>query len=199
MGDVNGIQAAGFVNTAKKVNGLQLGFINLNDTVENGLALGFLTFSKKGYRAVEISANESFYANLSFRTGLKKFYNIFTVGLQPVGNQLNWGLGYGVGMYRTLSNKIDLNFDITSYAVYEDAPIWKSYTNLNKINFGAELALSKNIKAFGAINYNIVVSNRLDNDDNLVGSMLPRYTLTNQTFNYVNVKSYPGLSVGFRF
>jgi len=66
--EISGVQICAFLNVAKKVKGVQLAFLNFSDTV-TGASIGFLSFVRKGYHQGEISANELFYTNFSFKTG----------------------------------------------------------------------------------------------------------------------------------
>jgi len=71
-GDYEGAQISGILNYAKTVKGCQLGFINYADSI-SGVPIGFLSFVKNGYKALEISTSESFYATALFKTGVNKF------------------------------------------------------------------------------------------------------------------------------
>ncbi|MBI9069860.1 MAG: hypothetical protein JEZ09_21385 [Salinivirgaceae bacterium] len=73
---MEGFQASVFLNVTNKLKGVQLGVFNYVDSLESGLAIGFLSVVRNGYRAVEVSTNESFYANATFKTGTRQFYNI---------------------------------------------------------------------------------------------------------------------------
>ena len=96
----DGLQIAGFVNRARTVrNGLQIAPINIADS-SNSVPIGLLSFVRQnGYRRFEIAANETFPVNLTFRTGVKWFYNLLSIGMNPtdaIGNR-TWQAGYGIG------------------------------------------------------------------------------------------------------
>ena len=93
---VKGAQIAGLFNYARYVDGSQFGFINIADSV-GGIPVGFLSIVRKGYHKIELSAEEVLYANIAFKIGVRRFYNIFSAGIQPGGNRPVWGLGYGIG------------------------------------------------------------------------------------------------------
>src|SRR5690606_15194551 len=93
--NLNGVQIAGIVNTvrsdmrglqvslfnqAKTNKGLQVGLINVSDS-SNGAAIGLFNFVKHGYKALELSANEVFFLNLTFKSGADHFYTIYSLGL----------------------------------------------------------------------------------------------------------------------
>ncbi|HEY5916071.1 MAG TPA: hypothetical protein VIU13_01655, partial [Chryseolinea sp.] len=72
--DIHGAQVGAFINYATNVHGVQVGFLNVADSV-HGVPVGFMSFVTKGYHKIEISADEIFYTNLAFRTGVSQFYN----------------------------------------------------------------------------------------------------------------------------
>ena len=119
-GDMDGIQAAGFLNVARDVSGLQLGFINVADTVA-GIPIGFLSIVKRGaLREIEISANDVFLMNASFRIGVPVFYNIFSVGYRPVKDTEFYAMGYGIGSRLELSEDLNLDIELHSSRLHEE-------------------------------------------------------------------------------
>ena len=74
-GTMEGIQVSGFINYAKVVKGLQIGYINIADTIESGMPIGFISFVKDGYRVVQIGGNETFMGEISYKSGIERFYN----------------------------------------------------------------------------------------------------------------------------
>ncbi|MBO0935364.1 STN domain-containing protein [Fibrella sp. HMF5335] len=99
-GTLRGWQVSGFLNYADTVaRGGQLGFINVAN-VSKRVPIGFFSYVKQGgYRDLSLSANEVTTLNVSFRTGVQRFYNIFTAGLNPATNV--WSFGYGLGTRTT--------------------------------------------------------------------------------------------------
>ncbi len=111
---ISGTQVAGFINVARHVNGSQIGFLNVVDSVR-GVPVGFLSFVAKGYHTFELGADEVLPANISFRTGVRAFYNIFTVGVRPEkADSITWAFGYGVGSSPRLAKKIFVGFELTA-------------------------------------------------------------------------------------
>ncbi|MCY7358322.1 MAG: hypothetical protein LH609_12860 [Rudanella sp.] len=96
----HGLQIAGFVNHARHVtNSLQIGVINTAEST-NSVPIGLLSFVRtNGYKRFEVGANETFPVNLTFRTGVKWFYNLLTVGAIPTdtNGESVWQVGYGLG------------------------------------------------------------------------------------------------------
>lgn len=87
------VQVAGFLNYATDLHGLQLSVINVADTVSAGVPIGFFSFVRKGFHPIEIFADELFWFNLAFKTGINAFYNAFSAGFN---NELSY-VGYGLG------------------------------------------------------------------------------------------------------
>ena len=108
---VKGLQAAGFLNVAGHVKGVQLsGFINVCDSID-GVPIGVISVVKKnGYRKLALSVSEVQYANLSFRLGVRQFYNIFSFG-KPFGPGGRWMYGWGAGTEVDLTGKSMLNIE----------------------------------------------------------------------------------------
>jgi hypothetical protein len=93
---VKGAQISMFFNYAKYVDGGQFSFINIADSV-GGIPIGFISIVRKGYHKIELSAEEVLYANFTYKIGVRRFYNMFTVGIQPGSEGPLWGFGYGIG------------------------------------------------------------------------------------------------------
>ena len=93
---VKGAQIAGLFNYSKYVDGGQIGFINIADSV-GGIPVGFISIVRKGYHKIDLSAEEVLYANFTYKIGVRRFYNMFTAGIQPGSEGPVWGFGYGIG------------------------------------------------------------------------------------------------------
>lgn len=118
-GTMRGTQIAGFFNYGHKVYGTQIGFLNYADSL-TGVPIGFLSIVKHGYHKLELSADEVFYSNIAFRSGVRTFYNIISAGYNPetqIGSDAVWTFGYGVGTARKVFRWLDLNIDLTSQHV----------------------------------------------------------------------------------
>ena len=120
-GVLDGWQLFGAMNIANRVRrGHQVGFVNYADSSAT-VPFGYFSFVRlNGYRRLELTTDELNYGNITFKTGVRKFYNIFTFGTnaflpnKPVGS-----IGYGIGTARYLGRRrrgdnrktmLDLNF-----------------------------------------------------------------------------------------
>lgn len=196
---VNGAQVSGLVNIAKDVKGAQIGVLNVADSC-TGVSIGVLSLVKNGYHKLEISADEVFPVNISFRTGVKHFHNSISAGIQPNDFEKPlWTYGYGIGSSFGNPDKWLMDIDLTSQHVmkqdvhYPLNDIFKLYVGLDRKVF------SKASIAFG-LTYNIYLT---DNDYAQYSSSfstLSPYHLTSHTYkNGVNMKSWLGAKIALRF
>ncbi len=117
-GDQRGAQIAGIYNQAKKLNGVQIGLINLADTVESGIPIGLISLVKKGfYDEWNFSVADYQNLGLSYKLGIKQFYTIYTVGMNLLEDQL-WVAGLGFGHLREINPRFSIQPEITCYTYY---------------------------------------------------------------------------------
>lgn len=112
----------GFVNVSKTIKGTQVGFVNFVDSFSSGIPVGFLSISRKnGYYAFEISANELYYYNASFKVGVKPLYTSFGLSYNPnFLSEFAWNAGIGSLLYVTPS--FFFNPEITALGSIEETP-----------------------------------------------------------------------------
>ena len=146
---IKGIQLAGFFNYAKKVEGFQIGFINYCDTISKGVPISFLSIVKNGYRRIELEANETLYGNLTFKTGVKSFYNIFTIGIRPHAEDISWGFGYGIGTLFDINNKFSLNLDATASQISYKESYTEKLNLMNKLRVNIAYKIGTKTEVFG--------------------------------------------------
>jgi hypothetical protein len=111
----SGVQIAGLLNYATYVHGVQLGLINVANTVERGVPVGLFSYVQTGYHLFELSGNEIFYGNVSFKSGTRGFYNFVQAG---IGSDYKLQGSYGIGTIITLKRKWSLNIDASAGFVY---------------------------------------------------------------------------------
>lgn len=195
---VEGLQMAGFLNIAGKVKGSQIGFINIADSLTNGVPIGFLSIIKNGYRKLEAWGSESLHANVGYKIGVRKFYNIFAVGGQFLPDNFRWGLGYGIGSIRDINPKNHLNFEAMVYHINE-GKFWEDrlrLLNQIKLLYGREFGNGMSWQV--GPTFNMLVSQDTP-ETNVLASKLPPYHFFDNTMNGVNVKLWAGVHVGLRF
>jgi hypothetical protein len=166
MGNFDGVQASGFLNyTGETFKGLQTGIVNIAYQVNNGLQVGVFNFADHsnsipvglfsfvrngGYRRLELSNDEVNLTNITFKTGVKRFYNIFTAGYSfGEINKPQFSFGYGLGTAWRLNRTFWLNFDIVSSHLQNDIYEWE-LNQLIRGCLGLEVHLSPRIALFVA-------------------------------------------------
>lgn len=94
LGTLGGMQLAP-VNYATRLNGIQIGVVNIAGRVEKGVMIGLINITKNGLLAVDLDYNDVTEYNASFKTGPKHFYTILTGGLSSQKEILSFGGGFG--------------------------------------------------------------------------------------------------------
>jgi hypothetical protein len=195
---VLGSQISGLVNLGVKVKGFQLGFLNVSDTL-SGVPFGFLSFSYRGYHPVEISADEIFPVNLSWRTGVRSFYNIFSAGMKLEDfNFPLWHFGYGIGTSARLGKTWWLNIDLTTQQIVK-GDSFEEMNLLSKLHLTVDKSFNKKLAvAFGPV-LNFYTSDTTVPYYNSVYDKLPPYTIRNETYsNNLNIKTWIGGKIALR-
>ena len=195
---VLGSQISGLINVGIKVKGSQLGFLNISDTL-SGVPLGFLSFCYRGYHPLELSTDEVFPVNLSWRTGVRSFYNIFSAGMKfdDVTFPL-WHFGYGIGTSARLGKAVWLNFDLTTQQIIK-GDSFEEMNLLSKFHLTLDISAAKHLAiAIGPV-YNFYTSDTTVPYYETVYSKLPPYTLTDDTYdNNLNIKTWIGGKLAIR-
>jgi hypothetical protein len=199
VGELAGWQLSGFLNYATKVvRGHQIALVNIagsSETTPFGL---FSYVHQNGYRRLEISTDEVMTANLTFKTGMPRFYNIFTGGsnLGMAGKPL-WNLGYGVGTAVDLKRGWMLNFDLTGNVLSgTDQFEWDNWNTLVRLNMGIEKKLSRHIALAVGPSVNWFLS------DNIRTKPATRFDVplfTNPGFSNTFSTGWVGFQVALRF
>ena len=137
-----------FVNFAHKVvkGGKQIGFINIADSTDT-VPIGFLSFvgSGNGYKRLELSVDENQTAIFSFKTGVKKFYNILALHYNFTRKQEIFGIGYGIGRAFEIGNSWMLNTDLTANGLIEYDDLSPNVATLCKLDVSFEKQIARNV------------------------------------------------------
>jgi hypothetical protein len=155
----NGIQIAGlfntiikesggwqisFVNFAHKVvkDGKQIGFINIADSTET-TPIGLLSFVGNGYKRLELSVDENLTGSFSFKTGVRKLYNIVVLHYNFNRTREIFGIGYGIGRAYNLGNSWMMNTDLTTNLLIEYDDISPNVATLYKLDISFEKQIAR--------------------------------------------------------
>jgi len=116
--DLKGIQIGGIFNKANNCDGLQLGLINVTDTTGKGISIGLINIPKKGFfREWSLSTADYLHVGFSFKAGSQSFYNIYTVGINFIGDQL-WAAGIGFGHLSNAGRNFAFQPEVICYTYF---------------------------------------------------------------------------------
>lgn len=117
------------VNYSKVLMGKQIGIVNLADSA-SGIPIGLFSYVKKnGYNSLSLSSNELTYANLNFKMGVPRFYNIFSAGFGYQQNDFLWQYGVGVGTEKALNDQRNMSNEFLFHWLFKA-------DKQNQTNFG---------------------------------------------------------------
>jgi len=201
-GRMKGVQVSGLLNYATRIKGTQVGVINVSDSIQ-GVPIGFFSFVLKGYHKIEISADEIFYTNVAFRTGVRQFYNIFTAGAKPStfkGDQTTWTFGYGVGTAPKLNRWLNLNIDLTSSQIVRGNTV-EGTNMINKLFVGVEMEPIRKVALVVGVTLNNYINDTryATSYPELFTDYKPNIFYDHTYSNDINMKMWLGGKIGLRF
>ena len=169
LGNTRGMQLSGFGNVAlRRLRGAQISpYFNYAGIHEKGLQLGLFNYAdssgaipiglfsyvrRNGYRRFEISSDELNYANLTFKTGVRGFYNIVTLGGSfGIADKPLYTFGYGIGSSVYFGRGWAGNLDLTANKIMEATNRFDSSNGMfYRLSLGLEKKLSRQLALFAA-------------------------------------------------
>ncbi len=192
--DVEGVQIAGFINHARNVKGLMLaGFINICDSL-NGIPIAPLNIVKKnGYRRFELSVNENVFMNFSLKTGVHKFYTLFSVGFKPGPYDYSWNFGYGAGTSVMLGEKNSLDIEAHVYTIERNFFKHWEYNQLNQLAVNFNLQVSESLSFFAGPSFNFLIADNPESSHEISPTWSFRITGRRKVLS-----SWFGFNIGLR-
>lgn len=188
----------GIINKANYVKGTQIGILNIAKEVR-GTPIGLFNFIKNGYNRIEVGGGESLFANVGFKFGKRKFYNLLQFGYRFTND--TWSLGYGIGTGLKLSDKQYVHFEWIMSHVNEGDWWTRNKNWLHQFrcsydwNFGKD---GLSLFAGPILNWSISTI-RSPETDAFIGSSLPSYTFLDTNRAKANWKMWIGATAGLRF
>ncbi len=197
--DVYGVQVAPF-NVAKHVEGSQVGVLNISKSTK-GIPVGVISIVGKGYHKIEISADEVFYTNLAFRTGVRQFYNILTAGANPATfskDSTLWTFGYGIGTAPKLSETLSLNVDVIANQIVNGNSL-DDLNMVNKLYVGVDYELSKGLSLIAGVTLNAHFKERSSEYSDIFADYRPSPFYERDIGSKNEVAMWFGGKLGLRF
>jgi len=204
--DVDWGQVGLLCNKARRVEGFQLGFINVADTVR-GVPVGLINIVRKGYNVVELFASDAFYGNLGFKFGAHRLYNILHVGARwdDIPGQaenttaVSWALGYGLGTALPAGERWLFNLEAVAMHVNEEEGWTRPLNLLGQFRATADLRVGRHVHFFAGPVYHLLVSRREEAETGAYHSNIPPYTFYQERNGNRTTSMWVGFSGGLRF
>lgn len=192
------VQIAGLINVTGVLKGIQIAPFNFADSA-SGATVGFFSFVKKGVHQLELSSDEFFYSNLSFRTGSQKFYNLFCAGVNFGTNQPVWSFGYGVGSSVHLKNKLYGDLTLTAHHI-NFGNFNESASEHYRVYLGLEYKFGKKFSVAAGPTFNLYLTDTSDPKYRAeYGQVYPYSHYDFQSNNGINLKGWVGGRIALRF
>lgn len=196
-GTNRGIQLAGAFNFADTLKGIQLGLINVSDT-SSGFSFGLIQHVRKGYRSISLSGNDVLPVNLTYRSGIDAFYNIYTIGANPVSGY-PWGVGLGFGSRHSIGSRLGLALELTSRQINE-FELWDKQLNLlNSFDLMLQYRFYKNMCLTAGPVLQVHVSSLKDEETGAFISSIADKPFYEYTSEPTRVQAWVGWHVGLQF
>ncbi len=197
---INGLQVSGLLNSARKVKGIQLAVINISDSCK-GLPIGVFSYVKHGYHRLELSAHETGFLQLGFRTGVQAFHNIFLVGGNWFTSNFLWTVGYGLGSTLKVRGPMHITTEISTQSFLRKSVTTFNFSQLNKVYVAAEYILPQKFSVALGPSFNVLHQDiRSTNYASIIQSLVPSslYTYTNRRES-LRTTLWIGASLSFKF
>ncbi|HXK81106.1 MAG TPA: hypothetical protein PLO05_02975 [Bacteroidales bacterium] len=209
-----GLQLSAITNISKINKGFQLSLINISDTVKGfqfglinyskhnaGAAVGLFTIIEDGYRALDISYASTVPLNISFKSGVKKLYNIIELGFLYKNSKPGIALGYGLGSGFGINKYLFFNTDITVNQIFEQNQFVNKLNLLVKLDTEIGVNIAKTCILFVGPSLNYLITKW---QNPYTDEFLSDFTTNTKTtvFNEHNTNLYHhiwlGLNIGIR-
>lgn len=115
-GTYEGLQLSGGLNYTSVLQGIQVGVVNIADSVSSGFMLGVINWTKNGLHHFELSTNDVTPYNLAFKSGVFPFYTILRAGINPHDTQI-WDYGMGFGSSHHIKKRASIDFESTYHTI----------------------------------------------------------------------------------
>jgi hypothetical protein len=205
-GDLHGWQLATGLNVARTVHrGHQVGFVNYADSSAT-TPFGYFSFVRlNGYRRLELTTDELNFGNVTFKTGVRKLYNIFTFGTSSFApNKPLGSIGYGIGTAWYLGRgqgsdrkwMLDLNF-VAHRVALEKKFLKAPYAVHPRLSLNLECKISPRLALSVGPTFNLFFS-PYSGLLRAGGASLPSITVTSDANGARSTYAWIGFQAGLR-
>lgn len=200
---ISGSQVSAIFNYGGHVRGTQIGLINYADSL-GGVPIGLLSIVKSGYHKIELSADEVFYTNLAFRSGVRKFHTMLMAGFKPQqslapSDTSVWTFGYGLGTARKLTRWWYLDLDLSSQHINKGS-FTDALSLLNKFYVGFDFQVAPKFSiALGATLNGYLTRTTYNDYPELFTDYQPKIFVDENLNHDINLKMWLGGKIALRF
>lgn len=151
-GIMKGAQISAIFNYAKQMDGLQIGLVNIADTV-NGYSIGFINIVKRGYKKIVLFSTDVAPFNIAYKAGRSELYSILMGGFRPDQDQSSWSIGYGIGTVIPFNKVLSLPTEVTAQNMFQGG--WNHSTQIYRVQPSLAVKLAKRITVFAGPAFSI--------------------------------------------
>ncbi len=199
VGNTNapGFQVASIVNIAAgKVNGYQIGLINLSDEYESGVPIGLVNISRKGSFEGEAWVEETGMVFAGLRAGTRWMHSQLAVGAKKIGDEqviaptlgVAGEIGLGTSpLYLETGLMYSTLFETREYSL-DDADV---ASNWSRVRLGLGWKALPYLTVVGGLSYNVMYHPH--SREPLTGEDYPLFRSVSD-----HVSMWPGAWLGFR-
>ncbi|HEY0272385.1 MAG TPA: STN and carboxypeptidase regulatory-like domain-containing protein [Chitinophaga sp.] len=151
---LQGVQMAAVFNYARRLQGLQVGLVNVADTSE-GLSLGIVNYIHKGYHKLSVYATELMPLNVAFQSGTRGFYTVVSAGIDR-GASKAFSTGFGIGHVFGINGQLDLPCQLSCETFYLGSR--QTTAALCRLEPSLQWQLSRKFGVFAGPSYSVCYS-----------------------------------------
>ena len=194
QGRVHGVQISGLYNHATRLQGLQIGIVNIADS-SDGCSLGVLNIVKHGLHQMSVSYGEATGVTLGYKGGTRACYNTLFASFSPRPEGSLFTTGIGLGRAFSLSGRWGMTTELSAEQVFDQR--WRRLGTIFRATPSVTFRLSHAVSIFAGPRGSLYLSpEHLPNGDH-AGDVPPSGFLT---FNWSSrVTGWVGASAGFLF
>jgi hypothetical protein len=172
--DVEGSQLAGLVNIVKRVDGVQLGFLNIAE--ESDTPIGFLNLIRNGKKSLGVTYNEIGSTIASFRSGGRHTYGILGAGYNHKAKGGSFVTLAGLGASVRCTSWLSIDNELTGESIgdfRDGAETFRTgYTLLPSFSIGGQRAERPIVEIFAGPGIYYMHSEKPENID-----LFPKHSL----------------------
>ncbi|MBU2913499.1 carboxypeptidase-like regulatory domain-containing protein [Reichenbachiella agariperforans] len=197
--ELEGVQLAGLINVTKILNGTQISVINYADSVASGIQLGLINIVKKnGYIEAGIEHNDLFPVGFTVRSGIHKFYNVFSVNTQFRDKRL-WAGGFGFGSQLSLYKNLFATVEARAHYLGKwENPI-ETFNLLTRLHINLGYQLLNNLSITGGPVINIYIAEETGEGTGQYGYDIAQSPFYNEIEEGQSVQLWLGYEFAIRF